>query len=53
MNIFISKNENAVHNNIDIDSIIFSLNRYDKRNVYTNFPDTINRMVIKDIYSIY
>ncbi len=53
MNIFISKNENAVHNNIDIDSIIFSLNRYDKRNVYTNFPDTINRMGIKDIDSIY
>lgn len=53
MDIYIKKNENTVCDDITDDSIIFSLNRYEERNVFTNFPDTINRMGFKDIEPIY
>lgn len=53
MNIYIKKNENTICDTIADESIIFSLNRSEERNVYTNFPDTINRMGFQDIEPIY
>ncbi len=53
MDINIKKNENAVCDAITDNSIIFSLNRYNNRNVYTNFPEKINRMGFKDVTAVY
>lgn len=52
MNIFIKKDVNEIKD-FPENSILFSIDRYAERNVFTNFPKVLNRMEIKDINPIY